>query len=193
MVNAEVAQDVKSTSDWDSLTKGPEVSEEPTKDAEYYRNNPKEIPNLASRLLELRGGLDAPVGTWDENLKTNVDEAGLPTTCVALIKYIKANPDAIDRVVTECERLEGGAGENDAGPIENGAAETEAVGNDSVEGAMDVAESAETEGGLISVMLENSPGSHAFARIVIGAERFEATAAAFVRDIVVTKSLITAA
>ena len=145
MVNAEVAQDVKSTSDWDSLTKGPEVSEEPTKDAEYYRNNPKEIPNLASRLLELRGGLDAPVGTWDENLKTNVDEAGLPTTWVALIKYIKANPDAIDRVVTECERLEGGAGENDAGSIENGAAETEAVGDDSVEGAMDVAESAETE------------------------------------------------
>ena len=145
MVNAEVAQDAKSTSDWDSLTKGPEVSGEPTKDAEYYRNNPKEIPNLASRLLELRGGLDAPVGTWDENLKTNVDEAGFPTTWIALIKYIKANPDAIDRVVTECEQLENGAVEKNDELTESETSETEVTGDDGTEEVMDTTGSAEVE------------------------------------------------
>ena len=106
--SAEVAKNVEPVADWDSLAKGPEmVAEEPVKDAEYYRKNPKKVSELASRLIDLRGGLDAPEGRMDVKLGILVDEAGFPTDWLELTKYLRENPSEIDRAYAECERLDG--------------------------------------------------------------------------------------
>ena len=109
----ETNTETTSATDWDSLTKAPEVTEtteEPVKDAEYYRSNRSAIPELSSRLVELRGGVDgAKKGQFSKELRMMVDENGIPVFWSDLTRFLRKNPSEIDRVLALCEQLEGGS------------------------------------------------------------------------------------
>ena len=90
---------------WESLMKGPEeVAEAPNEDAEYYKNHREKLGDLASRYIQLRGGLEhSKGGTWNAELRTKVDEDGLPVRWSDLTKYLRKNPDAVDTVFNALE------------------------------------------------------------------------------------------
>jgi hypothetical protein len=120
----ETNTETTSATDWDSLTKAPEVTEtteEPVKDAEYYRSNRSAIPELSSRLVELRGGVDGvKKGQFSKELRMMVDENGIPVFWSDLTRFLRKNPAEIDRVLALCEQLESGS----EGGSESGSEET---------------------------------------------------------------------
>ena len=90
---------------WESLMNGPEeAAETPVEDAEYYKNHREKLGDLASRYIQLRGGLaHSKGGTWNAELRTKVDEDGLPVRWSDLTKYLRKNPDAVDTVFNALE------------------------------------------------------------------------------------------
>ena len=94
---------------WDDLAKGPEevadtTEQEQVKDVEYYKSHREALGDLASRFIQLRGGLEhSKGGTWNAELRTKVDEDGLPVRWSDLTKYLRKNPDAIDKVYNALE------------------------------------------------------------------------------------------
>ena len=126
---------------WDDLAKGPEevvdtTEQEQVKDAEYYKSHREALGDLASRFIQLRGGLEhSKGGTWNAELRTKVDEDGLPVRWSDLTKYLRKNPDAIDRVfnalefadkVKEAEAADATAGEPASAPEQTVEAPAEA-------------------------------------------------------------------
>jgi hypothetical protein len=105
MVNAENARDAKAETEWDDLAKGPEEeAAEPAKDAEYYRNHLNEVSELAAKYIQTHGGVGAVKNaTWNEGLRMKVDYNGLPVHWSELSRYLRKNPDEIDRVFDACE------------------------------------------------------------------------------------------
>ena len=105
MVNAESARDVKVGTEWDDLAKGPEEeAAEPTKDAEYYRNHLNEVNELAAKYIQIHSSADTlKNATWNEELRAKVDYNGLPIRWSDLSRYLRKNPDEINRVYGACE------------------------------------------------------------------------------------------
>ncbi len=85
-----------------------EVFDTQVKDADYYRQNPKEVSGMVARLIQMRGGVDGAEGiVWDDNLKARVDKNGLPVEWMRLTKFLRSNPDKLDIIVSEYNHLSG--------------------------------------------------------------------------------------
>ena len=130
MVNAENARDVKAETGWDDLAKGPEEeTAEPVKDAEYYRNHLNEVSELAAKYIQTHGGVGAVKNaTWNEGLRMKVDYNGLPVHWSELSRYLRKNPDEIDRVFDACEfadKVSEASAEEDGSVAEEDDAEAE--------------------------------------------------------------------
>ena len=78
------------------------------KDADYYREHPEEVADFAAGLIDLRGGAEkvSEGATWDAEQHTHVDANGVPRDWAHLTKFLKENPDQIDRFVEEYKNLE---------------------------------------------------------------------------------------
>ena len=139
MVNAENARDAKAETEWDDLTRGPEEeAAEPVKDAEYYRNNLNEVSELAAKYIQTHGGVDAVKNaTWNAELRMKVDYNGLPIHWSELSRFLRKNPDEIDRVFDACEFADKVS--------EADAEEDEPVGEESAEAEDELIEEAEPE------------------------------------------------
>ena len=97
-------------SEWTEQDWPPFNSEEESgaKDADYYREHPEEVADFAAGLIDLRGGADkvSEGATWDNEQHTHVDANGVPRDWAHLTKFLKENPDQLDRFVDEYKNLE---------------------------------------------------------------------------------------
>ncbi len=94
--------------EWPPFKEAEETEDGVVKDGDYYRDHPDEIKDLASKLIELRGGEEGIQrgATWDAQQHAHVDVKGVPRDWAHLTAYMKENPDQIDHFVEEQQNLE---------------------------------------------------------------------------------------
>ena len=123
----ELSEDIKEESEEVDVDTGDDISNQETpilesdlppkydaQSADYYREHPEEISDLAAALVAARGGADKikEGATWytskmtdDRTLMNAYVADGAPRDWAHLTGYLKAHPDEIDRFVDEYDSL----------------------------------------------------------------------------------------
>ena len=76
------------------------------RDVEYFKENPAELSNLVTELVQMRPLEKDKRAGYDKDMHADVDRNGLPLGASHLVGYLKKNPEDIKLVLSEYQQLQ---------------------------------------------------------------------------------------